>query len=301
MCNHYGAHVPHNELVSRLSRIAASGKQPSNAERDLHVILQELTLSIELEEVSARMWDPKRNCIVQSKIPVLMPDQLATAIWEVGKDAFEYVFLGDMDRTAVQKYWDHVHSTSEWFQSHPAANYERQGLIPLSLYGDEVQTYKGSEVGTIMVIAWCSDFAFNRSPLHRYMLITTYAQYVACDETYRDLMTAVCANVTKLVDKDSNYPWSGQYQFMFSSNQGDLKFLKENHMVHHYQSNAFCSWRSCVKNDQTGDIGMTLGDFRENAAHRSTLITNEEYMQATLPHERTMANLEHIRFKLQTL
>ena len=294
MCNYYGAHVPHGELISRLSRIAANGTQPSNAERDLHVILKELALNIQLEEVDVRMWDPKGNQIVRCKLPVLMPDQMAAAIWELGKEMFVHVFLGDMDKTAVRKYWDHVHSTSAWFQVHPAATCRREGLIPLSLYGDEVQTYKGSEVGTIMVLGWCSDFAFDRSPLHRYMLITTYCQYLACDETYRDVMSAVCENVKQMVDPQSQYPWSQEFQFMFSSNQGDLKFLKDHHMVHPYQSNLFCTWCRCTKSDEGGDVSMTLGDFRETATHRSTLITHDEYMDATLPNERLTAN--HLNF-----
>ena len=286
MCNHYGAHVPPDALVSKLSRIAASGEQPSNAERDLHVILQKMALNIDLEEVSVRMWDPKQSCIVRAKIPVLMPDKVAAAIWELGKDVFHDVFLGDFSRSDVKKYWDHVHSTSEWFRDHPAAAYPREGLIPLSLYGDEVQTYKGSEVGTIMVLAWCSDFAYNRSALHRYMLIATYSEYLACDETYDDLMGAVCDNVIKMVGNQESYPWSGEFQFMFSSNQGDLKFLLNNHHVHPYKNNGFCSWCLCTKSDPAGDVGMTLGDFRETATHRSTLISHEQYMQSTAPHER---------------
>lgn len=288
MCNAYGGYVPHDHLVSRLSRIAAQGKQPQNAERDLHVILESMTLKIEPDEVSVRLWDPKENRVVRAKMPILMPDKMATAIWELGEDVFKHVFLGDMSRDDVKNYWDHLHSTSEWFRAHPAVSYPREGLIPLSLYGDEVQTYKGSEVGTIMVLAWCSDFAFNRSPLHRYLLITTYSEYMSCDETYNDVMAAVCDSIIRMIGNQHSYPWSKEFCFMFSSQQGDLKFLRMKHGIHNYNSNDFCSWCRCMKDDPAGDVSMTLGDFRETATHRSTLISNQQYLQSISPHERCL-------------
>lgn len=292
MCNGYGAYIPHNALVSKLSRIAASGKCSSNAERDLQVIIHKImSLDIDLVDVNVRMWDPKTNCIVRGKIPVLMPDRVAGAIWQLGKAVFQNMFMGDFTGADAKKFWDHVANTSEWFQVHPAASYPREKLIPLSLYGDEVQTYKGSEVGTIMVLAWCSDFAFKRSPLDRYLLITTYSEYLACDETYNDVMAAVCDNIAKMVDTEQSYPWSRDFQFMFSSNQGDLKFLLTNHYVHPYQNNQFCSWCRCLKVDPAGDVSMTLGDFRECARHRSTHVSHDGYMQATSPEERPMSAL----------
>ena len=284
LCTSLGAYVPPDHMISRLSKIAAGGAAPSNAERDLHVLLARISqFHVELEEVDVRMWDHKECKILHTKIPIIMPDKLAAAIWNMGSEVFEYFFLGGMSRDAVRSYWDHVHSTSEWFQVHPASSYPRSGLIPLSLYADDVATYKGTEVASIMVIGWTSDFCFNRSPLMRYLLLTAYSEFIASDYTYRDIMTAVCARITDMVDITKQFPWSSQFTFMFSSNQGDLKYMLYKHNLFGYNSNEFCSWCKCQKAHQ--DPSMTLGDFREVASHRNTLISHEEYMQSTTPEE----------------
>lgn len=272
-------------MVHRLSNIATHGTLPNNAERDLQVLLAKtMGLHMELEDVDVRMWDHKDSKIVQTKIPVLMPDQLATAIWRMWEDVFERFFLGDMSCSDVEHYWNHVYSTSEWFRVHPSVDRPRSGLIPLTLYGDEVATYKGTEVGSIMVLAWTSDFLFNRSPILRYFLLTAYSEYVASDHTHRDIMTAVCRRITSMVDGSKQFPWSSRFTFMFSSNQGDLKYMLYKHNLFPYNNNDFCSLCKCSKTTQ--EIGMSLGDFRESAAHIGTLVSHEEYIRATTPEER---------------
>ena len=270
-------------MISKLSKIAASGNQPANAERDLHVILNKLTIDFEIEEIPVRMWDHKNSRIVAAKMPILMPDKMAEAIWMTSKELFKWIFLGDMSRSEVADYWNHVHSTSKWFQDHPAASYPREGLIPLSLYGDEVNTYKNSEIGVLMVLGWTSDFAYSRAPLNRYLLLTAYSEYISSDFTYRDVMGAVSERIKRMVDINESFPWSGEYNFMFSSNQGDLKFLLQKHYIHLYQNNEFCSWCHCLKTDPAGDASMTLGDMRSEARHRSTCISHDEYMNSTTP------------------
>lgn len=274
-------------MLRRLANIAANGALPNNAERDLHVLLtRTMGLHMEFEEVDVRMWDHKESKIVRTKIPVLMPDQLAMAIWKLGERVFEWFFFGDMSRSDVERYWEHVYSTSEWFQVHPSAHLRRTGLIPMSLYADEVATYKGTEVGSIMVLGWTSDFCYNRSPLMRYMLLTAYSEYVASDYTYRDIMTAVCARIKFMVDVNNRFPWSSRFTFMFSSNQGDLKYMMQKHNLFPYNSNDFCSLCKCTKSG--ANVSMTLGDCRENAEHRNTLISHAEYIRATSPEERDL-------------
>lgn len=286
MCRTFGGRVPHNDLICRLSRIASMGQHPSNAERDLHVLLKKEVRQVEPEEVDVRMRDHKNARVIWAKVPVIMPDQLARAIWQLGRDVFHWFFMDKMSRDDCKAFWDHVYHTSDWYRSHPSSGRDRGGQIPLSFYGDEVACYKNTEVSQVVVLAWCSDFCYNRSPFTRYMLLTTYAEYAASDHTYDDIMTAVSASVTRLVDGSVNYPWSGLYNFMFSSNQGDLKFLLQKHHVHPYNSNRFCSWCLCTKKDPSGNVSMTLGDMREQADHISTGISHEEYMRDTPQAER---------------
>ena len=104
-------------------------------------------------------------------------------------------------------------------------------------------------------------------------------------------MKAVCERITMMQDPARQWPWSQSFNFMYSSCQGDLKYLMMNHNIHHYTSNRFCSWCQCVKDDPDGNVGMTLGDMRENAEHLDTAVTNDEYLRTTSPQERVLAAL----------
>lgn len=271
-------------MISKLARIGTSGKNPSNAERDLHGVLDKLChLKPEVERIRVRMWDHKNACINTTELPIVMPDKMAMALWELGPRVFEFIFFGTMTRGQVKEYWDHVaNSGAEWFREHPMFTFPRRDcLIPLSTYGDEVNTYRNSEVGTIVVLGWTSDFAYHRTAINRYLLLTTYSDYTASDFTYEDIMGEVGKRITRMVDPVERFPWSDQYQFMFSSNQGDLKFLLQKHYVQPYLNNEFCTFCDCQKTH--ADVSMTLGDMREEAAHRRTLVTHAEYLRRTTP------------------
>ena len=122
-------------------------------------------MKAEIEWFDVRMWSPQEERLLLTKLPCIMPDKFASALWKMGRDVFRHFFLGGMSPKAVKKYWDHIHSTSTWFQQHPASTLPREGLIPMSFYGDGVQVYKNSEVGTIEVLAWSSDMCFKHGPL----------------------------------------------------------------------------------------------------------------------------------------
>ena len=268
-------------MVARLARIGSAGLHTSNCERDLHAILKSLGgMTIETELVQARVWDPKTEDVVHGRIPVIMPDKLAAAVWEQGRDMFKYFFTGGVD---LVEYWTHVHSTSPWFRAHPAASEPFHKLVPIAIYGDGVQTYRNSEVGNLDVLAWCSDLCYKHSPFARYFLIAAWSEHLNTDFTHDDVMGAVAERICAMVTQQG-YPWSDHYKFMFSSVQGDLKWLVEKHRVHPFRSNLFCSWCQCCK--EHADVSMTVGDMRESARHRGTLISHEDFLQSTPAHLR---------------
>ena len=180
----------------------------------------------------------------------------------------------------VKCYWTHLNAHSSWFQVHPAARFDSYaGLIPVSLYGDGVQVYRNSEVGNIEVVAWSSDLCFKHGPLERYFLICAYSEHLESEYTFSDLQKVVVDRLCKMVDPDVRHPWAPDFQFAFSSVQGDLKWLLSRHSIHPYTSNFLCSWCLCRKDDP--DPGMTVGDFRPEAAHRSTHISHEDFIANT--------------------
>ena len=284
LCQQFGGSVPYNHMLSRLSRIATSGKFPANAERDLHVILREKALNVQIDYVPARLWSPKHSQLINGQVAVIMPDKLAAAIWSLGPDIFRWFFMGDMTASDVKCFWDHTAETSEWFRAHPLFTYvHRERLIPFSFYGDEVNVYKNTEVGSLEVLCWSSDLVFNHQPMARYFLLGTYSAHTASEYTYSDVMRAVIQRANDMFDPAKKYPWSDKFQFIFSSCQGDLKWLNEKHGFHVYTRNYFCSWCWCCK--KHADVSQTLGDMREEAGHRQTRITHADFLRETPPEQ----------------
>ena len=287
----FGGRIPSNHLLCRISSIGNNGLRPSNAERDLHVVMKTRALNADIEFVNVRMWDPKGCHVIHTRLPVIMPDSMARAMWHVGEKLFKHIFIGDeMDPTM---YWDHLHATSAWFRGHPCAALPRAKLIPLSLYGDEVDTYRNSEVGTVECLGFSSDLCHRHGPLSRYMLLTCYSEHTASDHTYRDLMAVVNARIIRMCDPEifdpDEYPWQAcGYRFMFSSVQGDLKWLNEKHGMHPWRQNRFCTWCHVVKSG-SADPSMTAGDFRPTAAHLRTYVSTQEYLRLTPAHERNLS------------
>ena len=125
------------------------------------------------------------------------------------------------------------------------------------------------------------------------MLLTCYSEHTASDHTYRDLMAVVNARIIRMCDPEifdpDEYPWQAcGYRFMFSSVQGDLKWLNENHAMHPWRQNRFCTWCHVVKSG-SADPSMTAGDFRPTAAHLRTNVSTQEYLRLTPAHERNLS------------
>ena len=100
-------------------------------------------------------------------------------------------------------------------------------MIPLSFYGDEVAAYK-TEAGSVSVFAWTTGFSMGESPLKRYFLCKRYAEHLATQHTFSDVLEGLIPRMKKLLSLESNYPWQAKgYQFVYSSTQGDLKYLHQ--------------------------------------------------------------------------
>lgn len=231
-----------------------------------------------------RMWNIAESKIEIQQHPVLFPLDLATALYEKGENIFQPCLICDVD---PQAYWKHCSECCEWFQNHPAKDYPRKDrLIPLSLYGDDVCTYKNSEVGSISVISWTSDFSYKNPSLLRYWPIAVFSEHTASEHTYPDIMKVVTENIRDMVDPTCLHSWSSTgYCFMLSSLQGDLKWVHDHYKLHNYRKNNPCSTCGACKVHE--NPSMQISDFRETAAHIGSQPDLEEFY-ADLPHEFTL-------------
>lgn len=270
-----------------MAAIGGHGKFTSNCERDLQrlILRKNQSVQAESEEVQVHLYNPKTEEETMQSISMIFPDKMATAIYKQSESLFKKVFLGD--KVDPSSFWQHCQTHAPWMEHHPANECGNFGkLIPMSLYGDEVQSFRNTEGGVVSVVGWCSDFSAGLSALSRYLTICVLPDQYATSKTFLDIWSALAPRIANMCDRQVEHAWTaGGYQFTYSSTQGDLKWLLEKFGFHNYRRNDLCSWCACCKNHP--NISMTVGDFREEAAHRQTRVSHEVFFArlGQAPHE----------------
>ena len=220
--------------------------------------------------VRARLYVHEAAEVRWEDVHCIFPDELAGALWEKGKAVWRHAMFGGHSEEWVGDFWSHCRQHCEWAKSNVCCNYPRPSrLVPLSLYGDNIAAYKGSETGSITVLGWTSDLAFENKPMLRYFPIACYSEYMATEWTHDDIMGPVAERLQAMFDVEMIHPWStAGYMFMASSLQGDLKFIRDQYRLHDYRSKMLCSLCGVMKSN--ADVSKTLGGFAENAGHVTT-------------------------------
>ena len=182
--------------MHRLSTIGSKGKHLQNCERDLQFAVTSFARAMKADIIigRCRMWDPSENCVVSTELMFIDPVSLAAALYKKGPHVFRQCFFGDLTDEQVLAYWQKGAANSEWFRKSHAAEWGAESLTrlaPLSLYGDDVNSYRNTEAGNISIVSFCSDLARGNGPFLRYFLISLYSEYTASVHTYDDLM-ATC-------------------------------------------------------------------------------------------------------------
>lgn len=265
--------IEESDIVRRISSLGASGKHGQNVERDCHTMLRFFCrrFGASIETVRARMYDHSQAAVTWQNIDVIYPDSMASALYKRGDRVWQKTMFGGHAPQDVAAFWEHCKTRCSWFQNNKCFDYPAlDKLVPISFYGDDISTWKGSECGAITILGWSSDLAYGNDSWTRYWPITVYPEYASTPWTYEDIMASIVPRVRDMCDPSTIQDWSDAgYAFTFTSLQGDLKWVKSLYHVHNYQRNQFCSNCGVVKSHPT-DIGMTLGCFREDASHASS-------------------------------
>lgn len=274
-CKSLGGKLPPTDLVGRIGRTGCHGRHKGNIERDCQTVINTFgkRFGATISTAPIRMWNPKKSRIEVKNLPLIFPDDFASALWARSPQLFRKMLLGDGN---VREYWEHCRNFCDWFRSHPSYNHPNNwdNMVPMSLYGDDVQTFRNSECGAMSIVAWSSDLSTGNSFKSRYFLITAFSEYEERAYTFNDLMSEISKRIIMMVTpkmaREKQYPWlKGDYSFMLSSLQGDLKWVNHTYgNLFDYRSNDFCGYCMCKKRHDV--IGMTLGDFTASALHAST-------------------------------
>ena len=273
--------MPNNDLVQKIACAGTCGKNPQNCERDLHTVIRtsNKTFDVPISHVRVRTWDYKEANMVWTNLAVINPDDLALCLWEQGERVWRHIFFGGQD---AGQYWFRIRQTS-WFQDHVAAsrnNIDWTKAIPVTFYGDEVATWKNTESGSICAVAWGSEIAFLNSPASRYLFTACFAEQLATEFTFPDLLQHIVERLRRLTDPAFDWPWTrAGYTFIYLSTQGDLKYLSDRFHIHNFRQNAFCDRCHCYKVHE--NIHFTLGDFSEAAQHWQHPRMHDEWVAST--------------------
>ena len=227
-CRAAGGKIPKHDLVGKLSNLATSGRHPQNAERDLQRRIAKIgrRLGVKVEHAKVRLHNPTSSAIYTADLPMLCPISLASAIWRMGPDIFEHIFLGSVGRGGARCFWQNAKQRCDWFSANPIAAEAYDLLIPLSLYGDDVQAYRNSDPGAVSVVGWMCDFGYMNSAVLQTMLATVYAEYTACEHTYSDVLEYLLPKLRLMSDPTAAHPWhAAGFNFLLTGVRGDLKWL----------------------------------------------------------------------------
>jgi len=280
-CREKGGTVDDSDLVYKISRIGAGGKHAKNCERDFHTLLKSFSrrFGAKINTVKTRMYNHEKAVVEWQDVHVIYPDDMAAALYNKGDRVWRHTMFGGHSPDDVRTFWQHCKEHCDWFKGSACCDFSPlEKLIPMSIYGDDIHAYKGSETGAITVIGWTSDLAYRNNSLTRYWPIVAYPEYAATDWTYNDIMGPVVERMQSMVDPDTIHDWSADgSMFVMSSLQGDLKFIKDQYKLHNYRANSFCS--SCGAQKKHANVSMTLADFRPDAAHAASLPDLSEFHQ----------------------
>ena len=282
----HGGDTPQNDLVNKISGVATGGRHLQNAERDLHRLLQNVSMSLAAtpEIIMVRMYNPATLEIEWQPLPVLFPDTLLQALWQAGEDVFRYCLFGKMTEDETLQFWKHIEKHCPWFQSSPAYNWEwKQKVASVGTYGDEIQCYKNSECGVVSVTAWTAEFSTQNNPLLRYFPIAVWSEHCESEFTFADLEKEMIERWRRLTDPSLTWPWtSSGYLIAFTFCQGDLKWLNSRMGgLHNYRANSFCSRCECVKNHP--NTQLTLPNMSNDPDAHTVRSYSSEQLQAFSP------------------
>lgn len=287
-CEEQGGQLTKDDVVFKIASAGTRGAHPQNIERDLHHILFNLgestVMKTKVSVVKARHYNFHTGETFWRDTSIVYPDDILLSLWNQGETVWKQCLTGS---ASPSEFWGRVLESSPWIQHHPALHRDKEKLIPISLYGDEVQAFKNTEAGVVSVLGFSSDLSFNNHPLMRYFLISVYAEQTACEETFHDILKAITPRLQRLVSEDADYPWSkAGWGFAYSSTQGDLKYIVEKWGFNNYRKNDFCARCPCQK--QNDNIGLTLGNFRADAEHMRTRWVHKDYIEWTNPEDRSV-------------
>ena len=263
-----GGKTTTEDTVRNLSKLGTEGKHPANAERDTHRMMRKTGqwLGAAIHNKHVRLVNPSTFEESYQGLPMILPHQFCLVLWRCGEEVFRRCLFGRFTEKEVEAFWDHIEMKCEWFDGHPAASWTtRSRLVSIGTYGDEVQTYKNSDCGSVAVVAWTAELAYLNPAMLRYFPIAIWSEHHESEHTYYDCMKYVVESFEMLADPSRKWPWSDKgYLLCYTFAQGDLKWINDRMNLFNFRANSFCSRCECVKNDDGGNVYNTLTHFSDD-------------------------------------
>ena len=295
------------QAVQGLASLGAQGMYPANEERDLFrwtanafgFHLEPYFLTLDLDE-------PGQLELKRQQVPVLIPYEITDAIWKYSERQFRISFLDAASENAAGTFWEHARS-QEWGLRHPevqrragAGATSGQGLdrlLPVVYHVDGAEIHRNSEH---YIWSWQSLLSKGNVWDTKFLLVAIPHAKMRRQSTKRGVFKQVTEFIAwqQKVWQRGRAPFYGFYGELLSGARAQLagcllaggwcatfaglkndgKARKEIHFFKRHYSATYCC-DSCLATQAFPKAPKQFfyGDFGQNAAYRTTLITHDTY------------------------
>ncbi len=143
----------HNDQLASLAGLAAAGRTPSHAHRDLMTWCK--TWSTELQPAKVSVTCRKQNDHGTALVDhfVLYPHEVFAELFSRKPELWKFSFVGPGGLDAIEDFWSRQKG-QEWFEKHPSLRLDQlQHCIPLGYHADKGAHIKRDK---ILTISWGS-------------------------------------------------------------------------------------------------------------------------------------------------
>ena len=228
-----------------------------------------------------------------------LPHEVFSSLYTAAPDLFRHLFTGEPGNLA--QWWAEADECDpDWCRSHPTVTTQPdpEKRVPLGMHGDDAGM---AGLESVLAITWGSIASDQRSTLDTriaFSMVKTREIFgtVTMDTLYGIFAWSFKALATgkfpyedhegtlfSLTHHPDRFARRGQYLAggfvgCWAEMRGDWKFLKEAlRLKNHYNcQSTIC--HLCLTLKDIANLGMRYTNFRRDALHRQTLITNDEFM-----------------------
>jgi len=269
--------VPEDHPIYGFASLGAQGRAASSSERDLHRWLRDaFGLQVRPTIVKLPVANPSGPGTIEIDQPVIMPVDLAGAMWDAGTTLFHKRMVGKLGLAGIAEFWKHA-MRMEWAEQHPHTQDPGKlpTAIPIWIHGDVARVYNSQK---LLIISWMSALVTGCSWSSRYLFTVLPHDLIQKTITLDSLLRHFADSINGLQSGKRTTGGSicGPFRFIYAGSKGDLEWhWMAYSLKRYYRCNWLCS--RCFASKTCSDMLWT--NLREDAPWRATTIRTTHFLE----------------------